>query len=83
MIPPKIARHGRNMSSDESINKSTNAQILNYIGKKILSDLTLELINLQHGVLTLALHIRDSRLTRYTITKEKSYIPTEGGNDNE
>ena len=56
-----------------------------YSGKiptKAIIDLEWELAGLMHGKATLALHIRDGRLARFTTGRERSHIQ-EGANDGE
>jgi len=44
------------------------------ISKEIIADLESEAAGLEHGIVTLQIHIRDSHLSRYVINREKSVV---------
>jgi hypothetical protein len=44
------------------------------LSPEIISELEMEAMGLTHGIVKLELHVRDSNLYRYTVSRERSVI---------
>jgi hypothetical protein len=56
----------------------SNNDLPNYNGKipvAAVNELEREIVGIIHGTVTLTLHIKDGNLTRFTTSRERSFIP--------
>ncbi|MCP4129377.1 MAG: hypothetical protein GY754_00030 [bacterium] len=54
------------------------------IDKSVLSLLNSELEGVKHGIVTVAIHVRDGKISRFVTNREKSMMPSDiGGGENE
>lgn len=58
--------------------KNSNPSNKNIISVDIIKQFETEIEDIIHGSVILQIYIRDGRLQRFTVTREKSYLPNQG-----